>query len=735
MIESIQIADVATFPSIPETLSDLSTINFIFGANATGKTTISRLIANENSFANCKVNWKGGTRLQPMVYNHDFIESNINQCTELKGVFTLGEKNKGLISKIDEAKDELDKIIDKIEKLSKTLQGDGGAGGIKGDIAILEAELTEICWEQKKKYDDRFQVAFKGYRNDTKNFKDKILEESKVNSSALLALAELEKKAKTIFGPVPINENSIPSIDIDPIIAHEANSILKKRVIGKEDVNIAAMIKKLGNSDWVKEGRRFYNANDKVCPFCQQKTKDEFAQSLIDYFDDAFEKDSRTIDDLITNYKADSDQIFQQIAAIISDPSKFINIEKLKEERDLLNSKITVNMQRLRSKQKEPSQVVELESISNVASTIKKLLGEGNVSIFEHNRLVSNLSEERSTLTAQVWKYLLEVELKADLSKYQAKRDRLNKAIVSLIEQISSATVEKKKKENEIRELEKQTTSIQPTIDGINSILKSFGFQSFSIAKADNRTCYKLVRADGTDAKSTLSEGEKNFVTFLYFFYLLKGSESESGMTTNRIVVIDDPVSRLDSDILFIVSTLIKGLFKDIREGIGTIKQVFILTHNVYFHKEVTFNRKRTNGAMKEETFWLVRKSGLISKIEKHDSNPIKTSYELLWAEIKKPDRSNLTIRNTMRRILENYFTIFGRFEFDDICEKFEGNEKLIYRSLFSWLQEGSHYAHDDLYMTLDDASVDIYLKVFKAIFEKSGHGAHYDMMMENDSN
>lgn len=82
-------------------------------------------------------------------------------------------------------------------------------------------------------------------------------------------------------------------------------------------------------------------------------------------------------------------------------------------------------------------------------------------------------------------------------------------------------------------------------------------------------------------------------------------------MTTDRIVVFDDPVSSLDSDILFIVGSLIKGLFDEVRTGTGHIKQVFVFTHNVYFHKEVTFNpKRRSNEAMRsEETFWVVRKS------------------------------------------------------------------------------------------------------------------------------
>jgi len=250
--------------------------------------------------------------------------------------------------------------------------------------------------------------------------------------------------------------------------------------------------------------------------------------------------------------------------------------------------------------------------------------------------------------------------------------------------------------------------------------------------KAESGTSYKIIRATGEDAKATLSEGEKSFVTFLYFYHLLRGSDSESGMTMDRIVVFDDPVSSFDSDILFIVGCLIKGLLDDVRAGKGHVKQVFILTHNVYFHKEVTFNPKRSrNRAMKkEETFWIVRRPGSVSTIESHSSNPIKTSYELLWSEVRNPNRSKLTIQNTLRRILENYFKILGGIDLDGLSSEFDGRDKIICKSLCSWVHDGSHYAHDDFFVAIDDAMVDSYLRVFKEIFSKHGHIAHYRMMM-----
>jgi wobble nucleotide-excising tRNase len=615
----------------------------------------------------CSVTWNAGTRLQPLVYNRDFVERNFNQSTEIKGVFTLGEKQVVTLEKIATTKGELDVLRRRIEVLTQSLQGEDGNGGKKGELATLEASLKDKCWAQKQKHDAKLQGGFEGFRKSMERFKSKVLEEHACNSATLITLTELETKAESIFGPTPTTEALIPAVETNKLLAYETNSILKKRVIGKEDVDIAAMIKKLGNSDWVREGRAFYDVNEGACPFCQKSTSEAFAQSLNAYFDETFLTDSKAIDGLATNYAAEGALIQQKLASIIASPSKFLDVERLKAEKELLDTKIALNNQRLAGKKKEASQVVELESLRNVSTAIKTLIDTANIQVAEHNKMVTNLATERTNLTAQVWKFVLE-ELRTDLATFKTAKDGLDKAITSITAQITVATEEKTKKVAEIRELEKQTTSIQPTIDGINTLLSSFGFQGFKLAKAANGDAYKLVRLDGSDAKATLSEGEKTFVTFLYFYHLLKGSEFETGMTTDRIVVFDDPVSSLDSDILFIVGSLIKGLFDEVRAGAGHIKQIFVLTHNVYFYKEVTYNSKRKDVAMNEETFWIVRKPGLISKLDKHPTNPIKTSYELLWAEVRKPVRSNLAIQNTLRRILENYFKILGGIEFDDLC-------------------------------------------------------------------
>jgi wobble nucleotide-excising tRNase len=119
--------------------------------------------------------------------------------------------------------------------------------------------------------------------------------------------------------------------------------------------------------------------------------------------------------------------------------------------------------------------------------------------------------------------------------------------------------------------------------------------------------------------------------------------------------------------------------------------------------------------------------------------NPIQTSYDLLWNEIKNREHnSNVTIQNTMRRIIENYFKIIGGYRDDDLISKFTSKEEQeIFRSIISWINDGSHSIPDDLFIESKTDVLDKYLKVFKDIFILTKQEGHYDMMMgiENEAN
>ncbi len=724
MINDIIIKSEASFDGQGQNTPDLKKINFFYGANGSGKTTVSRIINNPDVYSDCSISWASNNRLKTFVYNQDFITQNFSPDKELAGIFTLGEHDADVVESIATAKKDCGDIVIRIKGKKHTLQGEDENSGKNKELKDLEDGFIEQCWTYKKKYKDVFKEAFKG--NPTKiKFKTRLLKENENNNATLSSLEQLKEKAKIVFADGLVKETIIPPILYNDLAGIENAEILSKKVIGKDDVDIASMIKKLGNSDWVKQGRTYYNENEEYCPFCQQKTEASFASSLEEYFNDAYLNDISAIETLAINYNEFSDVITQRIESILNTEPKYLDCEKFQAHKDVFNARIRANKQHIDRKKKEASTIVILETIQDIMDEITVQITAANAKAKEHNDTIDNLSKEKKSLTSQIWRFIVE-EIKLTYETYDAKKSTINSAIAKLQKDIKDLQQRKKEKSEEIKELETKITSIQPTIDAINLLLKSFGFVGFSLKPSEQKGFYKIVRPNGEDVEETLSEGEKTFITFLYFYHLLKGSNTESGITEDRVVVFDDPVSSLDSHILFIVSHLIKNVFEEINSESSNIKQVFIFTHNIYFHKEVCFRVKGN------KTFWIIKKNNdNCSIIEAHQTNPIKSSYELLWHEVQNPNRSTSTIRNTLRRILEHYFKILGGIKLDEITGTFQGKEKIICGALLSWVHDGSHFSDEDLYIACNADTVEKYLEVFKGVFKESKQINHYNMMMK----
>jgi wobble nucleotide-excising tRNase len=234
-----------------------------------------------------------------------------------------------------------------------------------------------------------------------------LIAESVNNSSTLLTLEKLKEKAKTIFAENLEKEQLISVFEHGDPLELEGNPILTKKIIGKLDVDIAAMIQKLSNSDWVKEGRTYFELNDDYCPFCQQATNTAFAESLNEYFDETYLTDMEEIKNFITNYHTFSEKIIEGIQALIELDSKHLDMEKLEIQKKLVELTIRNNKLKIESKQKESSLLITLEPLSAMLNEIKVAISDVNQKIIEHNQLVTNIASEKKSLISQTWKYVV----------------------------------------------------------------------------------------------------------------------------------------------------------------------------------------------------------------------------------------------------------------------------------------------------------------------------------------
>ena len=318
-----------------------------------------------------------------------------------------------------------------------------------------------------------------------------------------------------------------------------------------------------------------------------------------------------------------------------------------------------------------------------------------------------------------------------DIKIYQKKFAGNNKAIDSFRTQLNSISEKIQINRNQIDEIERSKTSVLPTINKINDILKKFQFSSFRLKhNSDSLGDYKIVRPDGSDARD-LSEGENNFITFLYFYHLIYGAQVVDDMSKEKVVVIDDPISSLDSNVLFIVSTLVKNIISDCRKGKHGIVQFISMTHNVYYHKEITYQGSRDCYKRDEVLFGVIRKDNNVSTYKEYEKNPIQTTYQILWEELRSDKVSVASSFNSMRRILEYYFNTIGGLNYEKCISEFEGNDKIICKALISCINDGSHYINDDFMILFTAEDMESNLRVFRAIFEKMNHIDHYNMMMK----
>ena len=147
MIETISFKNIATYNQVGSDIYAAQKINFIYGANGSGKTTISNLIADPNNpiFNDCSITWKHGQSLDSLVYNKNFRDKNFGKDS-IDGIFTLGNATKEDIELIEKKSSDLEIIksdgITKKETLDKQ----------KNVLKDKENEFLEWCWKNIMDY-------------------------------------------------------------------------------------------------------------------------------------------------------------------------------------------------------------------------------------------------------------------------------------------------------------------------------------------------------------------------------------------------------------------------------------------------------------------------------------------------------------------------------------------------------------------------------------------------------
>lgn len=730
MINKIEITNLATYNST--SVLEPKAINFVYGGNGTGKTTLSRLIANESISPDSIIDWDTPSHEKVVFYNRDFVEHNFSEDKALQGIFTLGSESIELHNEIFELKNQQNSQRNQQENEEKTLSR------LTGQRKKLNEDTKEKCWAVQVKYGEEFSEALIGYRASKDRFFEKCLviySETEDRTDPVPEYESIKETYRAAYTKGAEQVNEYPVLNLSQIGNLDSIDLLSEIITGKSDTPIGTFIQFLNSGDWVKQGIEYAQKAAGKCPYCQRELPEDIAKQIADFFDEEYEKKCERLARYQSDYSRFASSIQAELNHISENRYSFLQYEDYDLLVDRFNTVLGSNLILLQSKVEMPSKPVVLSPLKEILEKIKTTIDGFNESIKKSNAIIANQNTAKRNCQSLVWMFLAE-PLKDILSEYSKALSGIERGIKQVDARIKGYMDSIKALDEAIKEKEAQLTSVIPTVNAINKILDGFGFNGFSLAENHNMPgTYLIIRPDGTDASRTLSEGEHNFISFLYFYHLCFGSQTNTGITDDKILVIDDPISSLDSSVLFVIATLVKTIIQYCLSGERGIKQVFILTHNVYFHKEVTYLGSGKTFSPDKVAYYIIRKKDENSHIVLCEDNPIKTSYEILWDELRNPNESSVkSVFNTMRRILEHYFQVIGGIKYEQCINEFEGEDKLICKALIAFINDGSHSIFDDMVVSFDESSLENYLRVFRLIFERLHHIEHFNMMMRVNS-
>lgn len=711
MIKNLILRGVSSYsPELNSQVGPLTKVNMFYGHNGTGKTTIGNYLQDPADllYHQCQTQPASAER-EVLVYNHTFMEANF-QASSQAGIFTLNEGN-------IEAEKELQAAELALKQVLTEHQAEVAAGNAFGESQKAnKADMLDQLWALKKP----FETGPLRYCLVGPNTKERLGD--KLRDIALLTLSEdftaLAAEAEQLQSAGDTELPAIPTFRFAESEV-ETSSLLSEVISGSGDSYLSALITDLGNSDWVKHALEFHEREK--CPFCQQTLAAGFYDEIRKVFD-------KTYEHRVSQLKALKNRYDGGVARL---KSQFQRAEYRAPEYQALLARLdalfTQNTQELAAKLASPSMIITLESTEALLSEINALIAEDQQKIDAFNLKVKDKKTHLENIKTRFW------------NCFRASGDTVITSARKVHSELGVKKEEKRKLADEIRikaqvhrdaiALSKaKITNIDQSIDSINTSLAVLGLKGFLAVREEGELPrYKLQRPDQqAGVFKTLSEGEKTLISFLYFLEVCNGELDEKGfkLKSERIIVIDDPISSLSHNYIYDIASMIHRRVLSPKER---FKQVFILTHNLFFFHEMLKHLKKSD----EFSLFRITKAAH-SIITPMKATDVQNDYQSFWQAIKDAQvgRTSATvIPNMMRNILEYYFTFVHRQDVLQEALVALADEDADFKALYRYVNRESHA---DAVNLTDFGEIEPahYVERFRQVFVRTGFEEHYDKMM-----
>ncbi len=560
----------------PTDLPEFGKYNLIYGWNGSGKTTLSRLfraleqqtpISTGQATVRINGNDIGSDAFQQVtmpvrVFNRDFVQESVFPIGggDVPPIFVIGKDS---VEKQKEA-DRLKADLTTEESLLST------ARTTKQDA---ERELDRFYIDRAKVIKDTLRSSDNNrYNNyDKAAFQtdvQKMVDENNVASHLLNDIERETLLSQHRSTPKPrVQEVKfiVPSLQE---LADRISSVLATTVVSaaiqslKDDVSLA---------EWTRHGLGLHkDRQSQKCLFCEQPLPENRLTALEAHFSSEYAQFLRKIDEQVgqlqESVQAASQpnlpnraELYDDLASDYAAAQQAIS-QALSVFQDFVNGLI----QALNAKKGQPFTSQKLDaSVPTVAVDAVDRLNEV---IQKHNQVCDDFQ----TRITQAKERLALNMIAGDQAEFVRLRDGLRTATAAIQPQEQSVQNLSQK----IQMIEREIIEHRQPAEDLNEDLKHYlGHGELQLAVKD--TGYTITR-NGEPAQM-LSEGEMTAIALLYFLKSLEGRDFD---LANGVVVLDDPVSSLDANAMYLAFSLI-------RKRTENVQQLFVLTHNFAFFRQV----------------------------------------------------------------------------------------------------------------------------------------------------
>ena len=711
--------EVASFREL-ESLDTDKKINLIYGLNGTGKSTFANFLYDPSApdYSACE---RVPAATEPIhVYSQKFIRDTFYEADSLKGIFSLSKENKAAEEKIAGA-------TEKIMQFDVSLSAKGEEKSqLVSELAEQRQSAIDEIWKIKTTYtggDRVLEYCLEGLKGKKEKLFNYLIEIKRPAEEPSKTVAQLRDEVSSLKGEEAVAKDELPRFEFS---AHsvESDPIFKKAITGKGESVVAPLIEQLRNSDWVRKGLDYLpkpnEAKAEPCPFCQENTiTSTLIGNIQDYFDEEFQREIDGLENLKKRY--------QRARESLGDLESFLDHPFYAEKRDLIaglyqksGDVLDGNMNVIDEKLSNPHSERELTDSRPSFEAINIEIDSVNDLVKAHNKRLEDRESVLEELKVEFWK-IMRWQYEQTISRYIQDESRASTKIGTVKNEISTLEAAIEKQKGVISAAQKETVNVAEAINAINAGLVDLGIDDIRIAPHAHNL-YRVVRVDeSNNAFRTLSEGEKMIISFLYFCELCKGRLSADDTHTECIAVIDDPISSLSHVFVFNVGQLIRSVFFRSNH----VKQVFVLTHSLYFFYELTDpNHDRRKERQK---LFRISKSSSQSRIREMKYEEIQNDYQAYWSVVNDQGQPPALIANCMRNIVEYFFGFVRKRDLNNVFQMPElRSEK--YQAFCRYLNRESHSFGQNI-LDLNEFDYTVFREGLRLVFQKTGYLEHYDAM------